>query len=83
MTAIASILLLTWAINALCNALSEYAEEVSEYMERNKRIKRLERTAQTVRFMRDNTNDETVREYYTERAAELTARLKEERRNEC
>lgn len=80
MTAVISILLLTWAVNQLCNVLAELAQTVSEYRDKQKCIKRLQRTAQTACFMRDNTHDNTIREYYAERANELLQRLREEER---
>lgn len=80
MTAVISILLLTWAVNQLCNVLAELAQTVSEYRDEQKRIKCLQRTAKTACFMRDNTHDETIREYYAQRADDLLQRLREEER---
>lgn len=80
MTAVISILLLTWAVNQLCNVLSELAQTVSEYRDKQKHLKRLQRTVQTACFMRDNTHDDTIREYYAQRATELIERLREEER---
>lgn len=82
MTAVISILLLTWAVNQLCNVLAELAQTVSEYRDKQKRIKRLQRTAQTACFMRDNTHDDTIREYYAQRADDLLQRLREEGKRE-
>lgn len=78
MTAVISIILLTWAVNQLCNVLAELAQTVSEYRDKKKRIKRLQRTAQTACFMRDNTHDDTIREYYAQRADDLLQKLREE-----
>ena len=80
MTAVISIILLTWAVNQLCSVLAEFAQSASEYRDKQRRIKRLQRTAQTACFMRDNTHDDTIREYYAQRATELIERLREEER---
>lgn len=82
MTAVISIILLTWAVNQLCSVLAELAQTVSEYRDKQKHLKRLQRTAQTACFMRDNTHDDTIREYYAERADELLQRLREEGKHE-
>lgn len=80
MTAVISIILLTWAVNQLCNVIAEFAQSAGEYRDKQRRIKRLQRTAQTACFMRDNTRDDTIREYYAQRATELIERLREEER---
>ena len=80
MTAVISIILLTWAVNQLCSVIAEFAQSAGEYRDKQRRIKRLQRTAQTACFMRDNTHDDTIREYYAQRADDLLQRLREEER---
>lgn len=78
MTAIFSIILLVWAVNQLFSVLAELTQAASDYNEKQKRIKRLKRTVQTACFMRDNTRDDTIREYYAQRADDLLQKLREE-----